>query len=157
MAADPNVPVAPDLRQLAEEFVTYAVGDAESFPHYDSVTLSIGGQTVVSIDNIAAALSNRDIWKTCPADWEGYAAGTCPVDILGPLRWPTVNNEVLVYSGEYAEVTCAPTMLGPLPEGRRVVLQPSEEMRTCASDFALLLVADDQGRLRSVDLTLSNP
>lgn len=157
MAADPNVPVAPDLKRLAEEFVTYAVSDSESFPHDNSVSLAIGGQTVQSIDDIAAALSDRNIWKICPADWDSYAAASCPVDIIGPLQTAVINDAVIVYSGEYADVTCAPTRTGPLPSGRWVVLLPSEEMRTCASDFALALVADEQGRLRSVDLTLSEP
>ncbi|MCY7289761.1 MAG: hypothetical protein LH624_16330 [Cryobacterium sp.] len=45
-----------------------------------------------SIDDIGAALSNRNIWKMCPGDWDGYAAASCPVDLLGPIKDAEVNN-----------------------------------------------------------------
>ncbi|WP_439936954.1 hypothetical protein ACS3YM_13530 [Nocardia sp. N13] len=149
--------VAPDLVRLADEFVAYAVGDASSFPHWESVSMAIGGEGVKSIDDIGAALSNRDIWKMCPGDWEGYAAASCPVDLLGPITSAEVNGAPLVYEPDYGEVTCAPLRTGPLPDGRLVVVRPVAEHRTCATDFALALVADERGRLRSVDLTLSAP
>lgn len=157
MVEDAQAPVAPDLERLATMFVRYAVGDADSFPHWESVSMAIGGQAVLSIDDIDAALSNRKIWKICPADWDVYGASSCPVDLLGPINDAGVNDALLVYSAEYGDVTCAPTRSGPLPRGRLVVLRPSQEWRTCASDFALALVADEQGRLRNVDLTLSEP
>ena len=68
-----------------------------------------------------------------------------------------VNETTIVHTTDRAAVTCAPTRSGPLPAGRLVVLRPSPEWRTCATDFALALVADGQGRLRSVDLALSSP
>jgi hypothetical protein len=151
------VEVAPDLVRLAEEFVAYAVGDADSFPHWESVSMAIGGEGVKSIDDIGAALSNRDIWKMCPGDWEGYAAASCPVDLLGPITSAEVNGASLVSEPDYGEVTCAPLRTGPLPDGRLVVVRPVPQHRTCATDFALALVADERGRLRSVDLTLSAP
>lgn len=154
---DAQTPVASDLKRLAKMFVRYAVGDSDSFPHWESVSMSIGGQPVVSIDDIVAALSNREIWKICPYDWQAYGASSCPVDLLGPINDAMVNDAVLVYSAEYGHVTCAPSRSGRLPRGRLVVLRPSQEWRTCASDFALALVADEQGRLRSIDLTLSEP
>jgi len=157
MVQDAKAQVAPDLQRLAEQFVRYAVGDSDSFPHWESVSMSIGGQVVVSIDDIGAALSKRDIWKICPADWDLYGASSCPVDLLGPINDAAVNDASLAYSSEYRDVTCAPPRSGPLPVGRLVVLRPSQERRSCASDFALALVADEQGRLRSVDLTLSEP
>ena len=49
------------------------------------------------------------------------------------------------------------SVLTRLETGRLVVLRPSPEWRTCATDYALVLAADGQGRLRSVDLTLSSP
>lgn len=149
--------VAPDLRRLSEQFVAYAVGDAASFPHWESVSMSIGGEGVKSIDDIGAALSNRDIWKTCPGGWDGYAAAACPVDLLGPIKDAAVNGTPLVHAPDYRHVTCSPPRTGPLPQGRTVVLRPTSEGRTCATDFALALVADAQGRLRAVDLTLSAP
>ena len=121
------------------------------------MSLSIGGQTVVAIDDLEAALSNRSIWKICPADWEIYGASSCPVDLLGPIRSAEVNKSPLVFSAGYDDVTCAPTRLGPLPPGRLVVLRPEPMWRTCATDFALALVADEQGRLLGVDITLSVP
>ena len=157
LVQDAKAQVPPDLQRLAEKFVMYAVGDSDSFPHSNSVSMSIGGQAVVSIDDIAAALSRRDIWKICPADWERYGASSCPVDLLGPINEAVVNGASLAYSSEYRDVTCAPTRSGPLPVGRLVVLRPSQARRSCASDFALALVGDEQGRLRSVDLTLSEP
>ena len=138
-------------------FVRYATGDADTFPHWESVSMSLGGQTVLAIDDIVAALSNRRIWRICPADWQVYGASSCPVDLLGPINNAVVNGASLVYSGEYGDVTCAPARTGPLPQGRLVVLRPSREWRSCASDFALALAADDQGRLRAIDLTLSEP
>jgi hypothetical protein len=149
--------VAPDLQRLADRFVAYALGRSDSFPHGGSVSMSIGGEGVKSIDHISAALSNRDIWTMCPGDWAGYAAAACPVDFLGPIKSTDVNDASLVYDADYSEVTCAPTRTGPLPAGRLVVLRPTPDHRDCARDFALALVADAQGRLRSVDLTLSAP
>lgn len=149
--------VAPDLHRLADRFVAYAVGDSASFPHWESVSMSIGGEGVKSIDDFGAALSNRDIWRMCPGDWDGYAAASCPVDFLGPIRAAEVNGMPLVYAPDYSDVTCAPPRTGPLPEGRTVVVRPTLEGRTCATDFALALVADDHGLLRAIDLTLSAP
>lgn len=149
--------VAPDLRRLADRFVAYAVGDADSFPHRESVSMAIGGAGVKSIDDIGPALSNRNIWKMCPGDWDGYAAASCPVDLLGRIKDAVANHASLVYARDYSEVMCAPPRTGPVPEGRLVVVRPTPEYRTCATDFALALVADEQGRLRSVDLTLSAP
>lgn len=149
--------VAPDLQRLADKFVAYAVGDSASFPHWESVSMAIGGQNVKSIDDVGAALMNRDIWKMCPGDWDGYAAASCPVDMLGPIKDTAANGASLVYAPDYGEVTCAPPRTGPLPDGRLVVVRPTPEHRDCARDFALALVADEQGRLRSVDLTLSAP
>lgn len=152
-----DVRVAPDLQRLAEKFVAYAVGDSASFPHWESVSMAIGGEGVKSIDDIGAALSNRDMWKMCPGDWDGYAAASCPVDLLGPIKNTFANDASLVFAPDYSEVTCAPLRTGPLPEGRLVVVRPTLEYRTCATDFALALAADEQGRLRGVDLTLSAP
>ncbi len=149
--------IAPDLQRLADRFVAYAVGDSASFPHWESVSMAIGGEGVKSIDDIGAALSNRDIWKMCPGDWDGYAAASCPVDLLGPIKDTFANGASLVYAPDFSEVTCAPFRTGPLPEGRLVVVRPTAEHRDCARDFALVLVADEQGRLRSIDLTLSAP
>jgi hypothetical protein len=157
LVPDDQAPVAPDLRRLAERFVSYAVGDSDTFPHGESVSMALGGQPVLSIDDIVATLSRRAIWRICPAGWEGYGAASCPVDLLGPITDAVENDVLLVYSAEYGDVTCAPTRSGPLPHGRLVVLRPSREWRTCASDFALVLAADDEGRLRAIDLTLSDP
>lgn len=154
---DPKAPVAPDLHRLVKLFVSYAVGNADSFPHWESVSMALGGQTAVSIDDVDAALTNRRIWRICPADWEVYGASSCPVDLLGPVINLVLNDAALVYSAKYADVTCAPPRTGRLRPGRLVVLRPSPQWRTCASDFALALVADEQGRLRSIDLTLSDP
>lgn len=157
LVQDAQAPVASDLQRLAEIFVRYAVGDSASFPHRESVSMAIGGEMAMSVDDLDAALSNPEIWRVCPADWEVYGASSCPVNLLGPINDAVVNGTVLVYSTEYGEVTCAPTRKGPLPPGRLVVLRPSQEWRTCATDFALALVADEQGRLRHIDLTLSEP
>lgn len=157
LVQDDRAPVADDLERLAESFVSYAIGDSNTFPHWESVSMSLGGEQVVSIDDIAAALSTRRIWKICPADWEVYGAASCPVDLLGPIISAGVNDAPLVYSGEYGDVVCAPTRTGPMLSGRLVVLKPVQEWRTCASDFALVLAADERGRLRNIDLTLSEP
>lgn len=119
--------------------------------------MSLGGQVVLSIDDIVAALSNRRIWRVCPSDWDGYGAASCPVDLLGPITTAEVNGIPLVYSAEYGPVTCAPNRVGPLPQGRLVVLRPSRAWRTCASDFALVLAANERGQLQDIDLTLSAP
>jgi|GEM_PF-2703088 len=149
--------VAPDLRRLAEMFVSYAVGDSDTFPHAESVSMALGGQVVVSVDDIVAALSNRSIWKICPSEWDIYGASSCPVNLLGPINDAAANNDRLVYSSEYRDVVCAPARSGPLPAGRLVVLGPAQRQRSCSSDFALVLAADEQGHLQSIDLTLSAP
>lgn len=157
LVEDKQAPVADDLERLAEAFVGYAVGDSDTFPHWESVSMTLGGEPVVSIDDISAALSTRRIWRICPADWDVYGASSCPVNLLGPIIDQGVNGAALVYSAKYDAVVCAPTRTGPLPPGRLVVLRPVQEWRTCATDFALVLAADEQGKLRSVDLTLSVP
>lgn len=152
-----QAPVAPDLQRLVKTFVRYAVGDSDTLPHRESVSMALGGQVVLSIDDIVAALPNREIWKICPDGWDLYGASSCPVDLLGPIADAGVNDASLIYSANFGEVTCAPSRRGPLPRGRLVVLRPSQEWRTCASDFALVLAADEQGLLRHIDLTLSEP
>lgn len=157
LVQDERAPVAPDLARLARTFVRYSVGDADTFPHGESVSMALGGQAVVWIDDTSAALANRDTWKICPPDWKVYGASSCPVNLLAPIGDAVVNDAVLVYSAEYDDVICAPKRSRPLPDGRMVILRPTPEWQTCASDFALALVADDQGQLRHVDLTLAEP
>lgn len=157
LVQDEEAPVAADLHRLAEMFVRYAIGNARGFPHWESVSMAIGGRAVLSIDDISAALSNREIWKICPADWDSYGAASCPVNFLSPITNTAKNDAPIVYSADYEDVTCAPARSGSLPPGRLVVLRPSEDWRTCASDFALVLGSDSHGRLRSIDLTLSEP
>lgn len=157
LVEDPQAPVAPDLERLAKQFVSYALGDSDTFPHWESVSLGLGGQVMLSIDDLAAALANRRIWRICPSDWEGYGASSCPVNLLGPILHANVNDHRVVYSAAYSNVTCAPDRVGPVPQGRLIVLRPSDKLRTCASDFALVLVADDEGQMLSIDLTLSAP
>jgi hypothetical protein len=157
MVQDEKAPVASDLQRLARIFVRYAVGESDGLPHRESLSMSIGGQPVMSIDDIVAGLPNRKAWKICPAGWEMYGAASCPVDLLAPITSAAINGASLVYSGVHGNVTCAPPRSGPLPRGRLVVLRPTLEWRTCATDFALVLAADDQGRLRGIDLTLSAP
>lgn len=152
-----RAPVARDLQRLATMFVGYAVRDSDTFPHGESVSMAIGGHAVLTVDDIAAALSNREIWEICPTDWHVYGATSCPVDLLAPINNAVVNHARIVYSAEYSDVTCAPDRGGPLPSGRMVVLRPGPDRRTCTSDFALVLVADDEGLLRAIDLTLAEP
>ena len=89
--------------------------------------------------------------------WEGYAAAACPLDLLAPVRAAAVNDARIVLSTHLRAVTCAPERTAPPPAGRRVVLRLEPRWRSCATDFALVLVADRKGRLTAVDLTLSNP
>ena len=157
LAEDPAAPVADDLERLVMAWVRYAMGRAETFPHGESISLAVGGETAVAIDDVVAALSDRDIWKRCPPGRDIYGASSCPVDILGPIRSSIVNDEVLLYSSAFEAVTCAPVRGDPLPPGHVVVLRPVPRWRTCATDFAIALVADEDGRLRHVDITLSVP
>ena len=148
--------VAPDLGRLADRFVAHAAGGSASFPHRASVRLTLGGEPAASVD-VASALADGGLWTACPEGWEGYAATSCPVDFLGPLRTARVNGASVVHEAAYDDVTCAPPRTGPLPQGRLVVLRPVPANRDCARDFALVLVADERGRLRAIDLTLSAP
>jgi len=151
-------PVPDDLRRLAEAFIAYARGDAEAFPHGNSLALSLGGQVaLLRVDDVAAVLANRRTWRICPPGQESYGASSCPVDLLGPVVAAEVNGTPLVFEPDLGEVVCAPPRSGPMPEGRVVVVRPAPESRACALDFALALVADRQGRLTAVDLTLSAP
>ncbi|QSR31582.1 hypothetical protein CFI00_13925 [Nocardioides sp. S5] len=148
--------VAPDLGRLAERFVAHAAGGSASFPHRASVRLTLGGEPAASVD-VASALADGGLWTACPEGWEGYAATSCPIDFLGPLRTAQMNGTPVVHEAAYDGVTCAPTRTGALPVGRLVVLRPVPANRDCARDFALVLVADERGRLRAIDLTLSAP
>ena len=152
----PAPTLAPDLGRLADRFVAHAAGGSASFPHRASVRLTLGGEPLASVD-VASVLADLGLCTACPEGWEGYAAASCPVDFLGPLRAARVNGATVVHEAAYDDVVCAPTRTGPLPEGRLVALRPTVENRTCATDFALVLVADELGRLRAVDLTLSAP
>lgn len=154
---DAESPGDRDLQRLAEQFVEYAAGAADSFPHAESISLSIGGRAAGSIEGTDAALAKRSTWERCPAGSASYGASSCPVDILGPVEAAVVNQTAIVHTAEHGPVTCAPIRTDPLPDGRLAVLRPSPEWRTCATDFALVLAADEQGRLRSIDLTLSSP
>ncbi len=146
---------SPDLARLADRFVAHAAGGSASFHHRATVRLTLGGEPVGAVN--VASVPDRGLWTGCPPGWEGYAAASCPVDFLGPLRTARANGASVVHEATYGEVTCAPSRSGPLPEGRLVVIRPDPENRDCARDFALVLVADERGRLRAVDLTLSAP
>ena len=157
LAEDPRAPVAEDLERLVEAWVRYAMRGADTFPHGGSISLAVGGHAAAAVDDVAAALSDRGVWRRCPPGRDIYGASSCPVDFLGPLKSSVVNDQVLVYSATFDAVTCAPVRANPLPAGRVVVLRPLPRWRTCATDFAIALVADEQGRLRHVDITLSAP
>ena len=144
---------ATDLVRLADAVVAYALGEASTFPHAPTIALSVGGEPARTIEGSG----DRDGWRTCPAGWEGYAAATCPVDLLGPIMAAAVNDARIVHSTEIGEVTCAPERTAPPPPGRRIVLRLEPRRRSCATDFAIVLTADGRGRLTAVDLTLSNP
>jgi len=92
--------VPDDLERLAAAFVRYAVEEADTLPHADSVTFALGGQVAKAVDDIAAALPNRNVWKTCPADWDYYGASDCPVNFLGPVVSAAVNRTGLVVTSE---------------------------------------------------------
>lgn len=149
--------VPADLRRLVHRLVAYATGDGDLFPHARTIALALGGQAAGSIDHLTAARPGRAAWQTCPPGWELYGATSCPVDLLGPIRQAVANDVAIVYAGGPRAVTCAPDRTGLLPPGRVVVLAPSPRWRTCASDFALALVADGRGRLTAADLTLAEP
>lgn len=85
LSTDGEGPVARDMRRLIRQFVDYAVEQSDGFPLAESVTMSLGGETVKAVDDIAAALSDRRIWRICPADREYYGASDCPVDLLAPM------------------------------------------------------------------------
>ena len=103
-----------------------------------------------SVDDISAALTAREIWSICPADWEVYGASSCPVNLLGPVLDAGRNDAFLLYTAEYGDdVACEPPGNCPLPEGRLVVLRPEAAWRSCASDFALVPAADEQSRSRA--------
>ncbi|QIK66883.1 hypothetical protein G7072_11485 [Nocardioides sp. HDW12B] len=149
--------VDPDLVRLATSFVAYAVGDARTFPHAVTISLSLGGEAAGTLDDLSQALSTRRTWRSCPPGWTTYGAGSCPVDSLAQITNAEANGRTLVLTPRVGAVTCAPTRTGPVPSGRRVVLRPSLGDRTCANDFALVLAADRHGRLRAVDLTIAEP
>lgn len=157
LLTDDGEPVARDLERLVRQFVDYAVEQADDFPYANSVTMSLGGQAAVVVDDIAATLPNRNIWEVCPADWDFYGASDCPVNLLAPMAEALVNKTPIVVTSTFGSVTCAPNRTGPLPAGRLVILRPTQERRTCATDFALVLAADGMGRLKAVDLTLAAP
>ncbi|WKN49879.1 hypothetical protein [Nocardioides sp. Arc9.136] len=157
LVQDPAAPVAADLLRLARAFVAYAAGGSGTFRHGESLVLGLDGAAVRSVDDVPAALRRRSTWRPCPDGQELHGAASCPVDLLGPVAAAAENGVPLVVSGRHDGVVCAHPRRGPLPAGRLVVLRPPPDRRTCASDFALVLAADGQGRLGAVDLTLSDP
>lgn len=154
---DPEHPVGPVLERLARRFVAYAVGASDTFPHAGSISIAFRGERVASLDHLAAALPDRGIWRVCRPGSGRYAASSCPLSVLSPVRNAAVNGYSLISSADAGDVVCAPPRSGPPPRGPLVVLRVEPGARSCASDFALVLAADDRGRLRALDLTLSEP
>lgn len=150
-------PIDRGLTMLVSRFVRYAVGDIDTFPHRATVTVAIGGTPAPTIDHLGDRLNDRSIWVTCPEGAEVYGASGCPVDVLSPITNAVVNDALITFSDTYRPVVCAPARDGRPPSGNIVVFRPERRWRTCASDYALTLVADRQGRLRHLDLTLSDP
>lgn len=155
--SDDASPAGRDLVDLAERFVAYALGTNDSVTHAGEVELLIGGVRVGVTTLPDGAKTPRTLMASCPHGASAYAAATCPIDLFGPIRAAQINRTDLIYSADFAPVVCAPAREGRVPQQDVIVLRPAEEWRTCASDFAIALVTDGDGRLKAIDLTLSEP
>lgn len=157
VSADTAAPVAADLTRLVVGWIRYVRTGNPSFRFADSIGLSVGGRDAGVISDPSARLHDRTVWRRCPAGSDIYGASSCPVNFLSPMHAAAVNDQQLVYTGEFEQVTCAPAAGPAQAKTRFVIIRPSPQWRTCASDFALTLSVDSQGRLSSVDITLAAP
>lgn len=157
LVADVPGSVSAELLRLATGFVSYALGSDEPPPHITEVDLLIGGAHVGVTTFADSVTTPRRLTADCPHGGQTYAAAWCPLDFFGPIRAARTNGTDLAYSPGLEPVVCAPDREGALPRRDVIVLRPVAAWRTCATDFAIALLADPQGRLRGIDLTLSEP
>ena len=88
MVPDAGSPADEDLQRLAERFVAYAVGDATSFPHAQTISLSIGGRAAGSLEGTGAALTDRGTWGALSGRLGDLGAASCQVGPRGPSSPP---------------------------------------------------------------------
>jgi hypothetical protein len=151
-----RAPLPDGLVRLGRAFIDYALGGPDTgLPTAQTVAIGLDGRPLVHVDEMPWALSDRDLWKVCPAGVEAYAAFSCPLDLLGPIRSARRNRAPLALTRN-ADVLCARPDI-PRPRGRFVVVRPRGPMVSCAFDFALVLHADRQGRLTEALMTVSEP
>ena len=153
--ASTRPPVPDDLRRLARAFIAYALEETDTLPVAESILIGLDGQRIKAVDGMPDPLTDRRIWEVCPGAATAYAAFSCPLDVLSPIRSADMNDLRLRLTRD-AEVVCARADI-PEPHGRFIVIRPVGALVSCVNNFALVLTADRDGRLTQALLTVSEP
>jgi hypothetical protein len=122
-------------------------------PLADQVDLYLGNASTGVLTRQQAR--RRTAWATC-TELGSYAAATCPLSPLTPLR-----RQAAVSYAAKPQGLCLATY-GPVPPDLReltstVVVPRPGSIDTCAKNFAVQLFADDDGRLVAVSTLLGEP
>lgn len=144
-----------DLRRLARTVIAYALEETDTLPVAESIWIGLDGQRIKAVDGMPDPLTDRRIWEVCPGTATAYAAFSCPLDVLSPIRAADMNDLRLRLTGD-TEVVCARAGI-PEPGGRFIVIRPVGALVSCVNNFALVLTADRAGRLTQALLTVSEP
>jgi hypothetical protein len=149
-------PASPELQRIADRFVDFArnaqAAGATGLPADAPVDLFIGGRFVKRLTS--EQQEHRRHWQGCPREI-GYAGRSCPVSVLEPfLESP---GAIARTSQEPRHACAHPRALPERLGAYRQVTLTADEMRGCASYFAIQLFVNDLGQIVAVNLVLSEP
>ena len=143
---------SPGLTAVAEGFVRFANGEADSPPIDTPVELFVAGRFAKTLSG--EDVLNRAKWRIC-GDFAGYAARTCPFSALDLVAGAA--NGVVMTSAAPSH----PCMHAPPPPSRlsvyRAVTVTGRGSPTCVDYFAVQLFVNDVGQVVAVNLVMSEP
>ena len=147
-------PPPPPPQGIAGDFVVFARGGpAPAFA--EEVSLLVQGLPVRVLDGDEVPEPRR--WSVCPPMWTpGPRCGVSPLTVVDGDRRNDIRT--VVTEGEpTGPCLIAERALPAWLEGMdQTVLQPGQELRSCAYNYALRLFLD-RGRIVAVDLVLNEP
>jgi hypothetical protein len=146
-------PASAGLTAVAEAFVRFARGEADSPPADTPIELLVAGRVAKTIGG--AEVLDPANWRIC-GEFELYAGRTCPFSAL----------DLVASSSRGVVVTSAapshPCMHAPPPPSRltnayRTVTVTGRGSPTCVDYFAVQLFVNDVGQVVAVNLVMSEP